>query len=320
MNVSTPLSGTRALVLGGGGSTGNAWLIGVLAALSDAGIDVAAADMIVGTSAGATAAAQLAGAEPARLLDAVLAEPTLDAPPNAHSGGIAAAATGDHLERMKALIAESADIAEFRRKMVTRSMAHRASHSESAQRLRRETVAARLPDHRWPERAVRLTAVDALSAEPVVFDRSSGVSLVDAVAASCAGGFAHLIDDHPYIDGGYRANAENADLARPCPSAGALAARRTIVAPRRMGYAPRLAGEAVGDRGECRDHRRAAEIRRVFVRRERDERIAASIGGSCRLRARSSDSGRRQAALDARIPVSPLRGPWHRLPTRTESG
>ena len=53
----------RALVLGGGGSTGHAWLIGVVAGLFDAGLDVTNADLMVGTSAGATAAAQLVGAE-----------------------------------------------------------------------------------------------------------------------------------------------------------------------------------------------------------------------------------------------------------------
>ena len=35
-----PAAGERALVLGGGGSTGNAWLIGVVAGLLDAGLDV----------------------------------------------------------------------------------------------------------------------------------------------------------------------------------------------------------------------------------------------------------------------------------------
>jgi NTE family protein len=45
-----------------------------------------------------------------------------------------------------------------------------------------------------------------------VFDRHSGVDLVDAVAASCASGFAYRIGDNRYIDGGYRRN-ENADLA-----------------------------------------------------------------------------------------------------------
>ena len=66
-------SGERALVLGGGGSTGNAWLIGVLAGLFDAGLDVTTADLTVGTSAGATAAAQLAGATPTELVAAIVA-------------------------------------------------------------------------------------------------------------------------------------------------------------------------------------------------------------------------------------------------------
>ena len=78
----------------------------------------------------------------------------------------------------------------------------------------RSTVAARLPGRQWPERLVALTAVDARTGEPVVFDRQSGVELVDAVAASTAGGgFAYRIGDGLYIDGGYRTNAENADLA-----------------------------------------------------------------------------------------------------------
>jgi NTE family protein len=61
---------------------------------------------------------------------------------------------------------------------------------------------------------VLITAVDAHTGEPIVFDRHSGVDLVDAVAASCAGGgLPYWIDGNPYLDGGYRANAENADLA-----------------------------------------------------------------------------------------------------------
>jgi NTE family protein len=59
---------------------------------------------------------------------------------------------------------------------------------------------------------VLITAVDAPTGEPVVFDRDSGVDLVDAVAASCSSGVAYGIGDNRYIDGGYRRN-ENADLA-----------------------------------------------------------------------------------------------------------
>ena len=59
-----------------------------------------------------------------------------------------------------------------------------------------------------------ITAVDAQTGDPVVFDRHSGVDLVDAVAASTSGGgSAFRIGDSRYIDGGYRSNAENADLA-----------------------------------------------------------------------------------------------------------
>jgi NTE family protein len=60
---------------------------------------------------------------------------------------------------------------------------------------------------------VLITAVDAYTGEPVVFDRHSGVDLVDAVAASCASGFPYGIGDRRYIDGGYRRSSENADLA-----------------------------------------------------------------------------------------------------------
>jgi NTE family protein len=88
-----------------------------------------------------------------------------------------------------------------------------AASDGSGQTRWRDTVATRLPSQRWPERTVLITAVNAYTGEPVVFDRHSGVALVDAVAASCASGFAYSIGGSRYIDGGYRSNAENADLA-----------------------------------------------------------------------------------------------------------
>lgn len=75
------------------------------------------------------------------------------------------------------------------------------------------TVGSRLPSQRWPQRTVLITAVDAHTGEPVVFDRHSGIELADAVAASCSSGLPYRIGEHRYIDGGYRSNAENADLA-----------------------------------------------------------------------------------------------------------
>src|ERR1700677_1879840 len=66
-----------ALVLGGGGSAGHAWTIGVIAGMAEAGIDMTeAADLVIGTSSGATAAAQVrSGIRPAELLASVLSPP-----------------------------------------------------------------------------------------------------------------------------------------------------------------------------------------------------------------------------------------------------
>src|SRR5262249_61874483 len=49
----------RALVLGAGGETGIAWEVGLLAGLAAHGVDLAAADLVVGTSAGAGVAARI---------------------------------------------------------------------------------------------------------------------------------------------------------------------------------------------------------------------------------------------------------------------
>lgn len=45
-------------MLGGAGSAGNAWVIGVVTGLGDVGVDVTDPDLIVGTSSGSTAATQ----------------------------------------------------------------------------------------------------------------------------------------------------------------------------------------------------------------------------------------------------------------------
>ena len=205
----------RALVLGGGGSTGNAWLIGVIAGLFDAGLDVTTADLTIGTSAGSTAAAQIAGATPAELLAATLAAAPQQrtGPAGSDRGRVPNRPVADHLERISRIIAAAEDAADMRRRMGAAALDMDAASDGSWQARWRATVAARLPSQRWPQRTVLITAVDADTGEPVVFDRHSGVDLVDAVAASCSSGRPYRIGDGRYIDGGYRSNAENADLA-----------------------------------------------------------------------------------------------------------
>src|SRR5260370_27197124 len=53
-----------ALVLGGGGITGAAWEIGMLAGLHAAGVDLTTADAVIGTSAGAIVGAQILSGVP----------------------------------------------------------------------------------------------------------------------------------------------------------------------------------------------------------------------------------------------------------------
>jgi len=209
-------AGERALVLGGGGSTGNAWLIGVVAGLCEAGLDVTTADLTIGTSAGATAAAQLAGATPADLFAATVsaAPPHRPGPAGPGAGRGPAGPVSDHLERFRRVIAASADAAGMRRMMGALAVEQDAASDGSWQAQWRATVASRLPGVDWPPRTVLVTAVDARTGEPVVLDDRSGVDLVDAVAASTSGGgSAYVIGGRPYIDGGYRRSSENADLA-----------------------------------------------------------------------------------------------------------
>jgi NTE family protein len=213
-------AGGRAVVLGGGGSAGNAWEIGVVAGLFEAGLDLTEADLTIGTSAGSTAAAQITSAvEPTQLLGDILA--AAPRPPTGPVGpGRGRAPVGpvsDHMARTSAVINAAQDAADMRRRMGAAAIEADAASPSSAQAHWRATVAARLPSRHWPQRAVFVTAVDAHTGEPLVFDRHSGVDLVDAVAASTCFGFGafgpYSVGGNRYIDGGYRASSENADLA-----------------------------------------------------------------------------------------------------------
>ena len=95
---------------------------------------------------------------------------------------------------------------------------------------RREVIAARVPSEEWPARRLLITAVDAVTGEFAVFTGASGVSLVDAVGASCAvpGVWPPVsMAGRRWIDGGIRSPA-NADLAAECE-------RVVVLAPIRRG-------------------------------------------------------------------------------------
>ena len=118
----------------------------------------------------------------------------------------------DQLAATGAVIAAAHDAEDMRRRLGVAAL-EKALTDGSRQDQWRATVAARLPSPTWPQQRLLITAVDAETGEPALFDRDSGVDLADAVAASCSSGFAYRIGDRHFIDGGYRSNADNADLA-----------------------------------------------------------------------------------------------------------
>jgi NTE family protein len=204
-----------ALVLGGGGAAGNAWEIGIIAGLAEAGLDMTqAADLVVGTSAGATAAAQVrSGIPPAELLASVLSPPVQPAGQNQERPPSLPMATV--FERMRAIGAAAASAADLQRAMGAFGLESDSALGPAAGQQRRATVAARLPRPEWPDRPMIVTAVDAHTGELAAFNRDSGVDLVDAVTASCAlPGLVPTvsINGTRYIDGGVR-SPDNADLA-----------------------------------------------------------------------------------------------------------
>ncbi|MDP5227492.1 MULTISPECIES: patatin-like phospholipase family protein [Arthrobacter] len=204
---------TRALVIAGGGAAGNAWALGVIAGLADAGVDVTGADLIVGTSSGSTVAAQITGATtPAALYAAITAEaPPLRGAPGSRPGPARGVSGQSYLDWSQEIIDTSADAAEMRRRMGAAALERDTSDGADGRKWR-DVVAGRLPHASWPEQRVLITAVEARTGEPVVFSRESGVELVDAVAASTSAMIPYPIGEHRYLNGGYR-RSENADLA-----------------------------------------------------------------------------------------------------------
>lgn len=200
----------RALVLGGGGVAGIAWETGVLLGLRDGSggaVDPAAqADLVVGTSAGSTVAAQLHGATLDELYAAQLSEAHAEIPVEFDLDALLAAMSAAYDRGRRPLSEALRQLGEFALAAPTVPEA-----------TRRAVIEARLPDHRWAERRVLVTAV-GVDGRFVAFDRGSGVPLVDAVAASCAvpGIWPPVtINGQRYVDGGMRSST-NADLAAGC--------------------------------------------------------------------------------------------------------
>jgi NTE family protein len=210
---------STALVLGGGGVAGIAWELGLLKGLADCGVNPANADLVVGTSAGACVGAQITSSTSIDELYDLQLDPVASAKERAVEFDMA---------QLMAIFQElqSAGSGDQKTAVLARvgAMALAAPTLSESERL--AIIASRLPSLGWPTRRLLLTAVDAHTGEFVVFTSESGVSLIDAVAASCAvpGVWPPVtIGAKRFIDGGVRSSI-SADLA-------AGSAKVLIIAP-----------------------------------------------------------------------------------------
>jgi NTE family protein len=196
-----------------------AWQIGVITGLSDAGIDLRHADKIIGTSAGSVIAAQIASGVPLHDLfeRQVKPEQHFEVPPV-------------DVNALRIAVRDAREAGGTPAEILKRMGAIAMRTSETSAAERRAEIASRLPVERWPEQRIEIVAVDCETGERRVFDRDSGVSLLDAVGASCAvpGIWPPvLIQQHRYMDGGIHSNA-NADLAADCDEVLILALRARV--------------------------------------------------------------------------------------------
>ncbi|MGU3409291.1 patatin-like phospholipase family protein [Microbacterium sp. M1A1_1b] len=202
----TPAAGTRAIVLGGGGVAGIAWELGVLSAFQDAGVDLDAADLVVGTSAGSVVGTLL------------------------RQGGIADAFAQQSAPAPTTYEEPARIDAELVQQQIGQALAGATSEQDARARLghlaqqvttgqtddeRVETFTEMLPSSAWPERPLGVTAIDAVDGTFRVLTAADGIPLPRAVASSCSVPVVWSpvqIEGRPYIDGGMR-SATNADVA-----------------------------------------------------------------------------------------------------------
>ena len=275
-------------MLAGGGLAGIAWETGVLLGIADEAPDVAAevlnSDVLVGTSAGSAVAAQISsGVTLEELFESQLA------------GSVDEIEPGVSIEELTALFLSAlSEVSGDAQQHLRRIGAVAAAAQTVPAADRHRVIADRLPSHEWPSRVLRLTAIDIDSGELVVFDRDSGVALVDAVAASCAVPGAWppvLIAGRRYMDGGVLSTV-NLAVASDCDAV-------LVLVP-----APQDAPSAFGAGAGAEISRFPAEALAVFA----DDDAVAAFGPNpldpqCRRPAALAgrEQGRRRAGDVARF-------------------
>ncbi|MBL7496975.1 patatin-like phospholipase family protein [Frankia sp. CNm7] len=216
----------RVVVLGPGGVVGTAWTIGLAHGLREHGVDLAEADLLIGTSAGAIVGAMLATGQDLARHQAVRttdgpADPS-GVPATARAPGDWPPAGGGRLAAVLSLLGD-ADLApaEARRRIGHLAVEAEANGETISARTHVTRIEALVGARTWPERDLLIPVVDVDTGEPRVWDRHGEAPLPAVVAASCAMPAVFppvTIGGRRYMDGAL-GSGSNVDLA---PDARAL--------------------------------------------------------------------------------------------------
>lgn len=270
---------SNTLVLAGGGVTGIAWEIGVLLGLRDEGVDLATrAHRVIGTSAGSVVGAQLLGGpDLEHLFASQVADEHHELKPELDL---------DLLVTVFGLMVDGGTTSDEQRRRIGDLALGAATVDEAT---RRRVIEHRLSGIDWPDRDLVITAIDAHTGEFVTWTKNSGVSLVDAVASSCAvpGVWPCVtIGGRRYYDGGLR-NGANAFLAEGSDDV-------VVIAPRIGGPSPAIDAEV--------EHLRSTARTVRYI--QSDEDTARAVGINMLdpdFRRPAAEHGRRQGRRAAAL-------------------
>lgn len=194
----------HALVLGGGGPTGEAWEIGMIKGLKDAGIDPTQADLMVGTSAGSIVTTLIrSGRDIGSLYADQLAPVSAPAPVPAPASATGSGVSPDYLAQIHQMEANAPELTPALRIEIGK-LALAATKVTSEDARVRQVVQSLGNPQDWPSQPLRIAAGDVADGTIRFFDKSQGVPIERAVAASSAipGATAPItVGDRRYMDG-----------------------------------------------------------------------------------------------------------------------
>ncbi len=199
----------RGLCLGGGGLYFIAWLTGYLNAAAKAGMDLQAAERMVGTSAGSVVATLLAGGRLGRLHAQVSA---LSRFPAVLSALAPTSSLTPSQQRALDLFRYAVDA----QPATIRAIGHAALAAQTPEAARmRGNLHMVLQTSTWPSEGLHVTAVDAYTGERCVITAGAGIRPARVAAASSAvpGLFPpQRVGDRRCMDGGVSGTGLHLDL------------------------------------------------------------------------------------------------------------